>query len=246
MKSNHTLGLNNFSSPWSGKYSSHFLFPIEDLENYLRSINWNDHKMWLNHWSKLPFSSLAHDTWPSKAKLDWFWGFALPFLSDVERLKLSGKHRPIFGISALPGSGKTTIGKWLSSASNQIGFPLTVISLDDFYLPYPYLDKVMSDNPWNVPRGLPGSHSIDMILEVIQKWQLEGVLYYPTFDKSLRGGLGSRSGWCISNPKGIVIEGWFLGCQPSSNIQRNSNETYPIFNPSLSPVEIEYRRKVQV
>ena len=38
-------------------------------------------------------------------------------------------------LSALPGTGKTTLGKWLKAISLNLNFKIAVVSIDDFYLP---------------------------------------------------------------------------------------------------------------
>ena len=117
-------------------------------------------------------------------------------------------------VCGLPGSGKTTFGKWLEVATTNLGWPVKVISMDDYYLPSSELDKAMYGNPWNVPRGLPGSHSIELLEDSIDTWLDTGDLHAPQFDKALREGRGDRCGWQDSQPKILVLEGWFLGCNP--------------------------------
>ena len=63
----------------------------------------------------------------------------------------------------------------------------------------------MNGNPWNVPRGFPGSHSLDLLNQSLDTFLKTGFIS-PTFDKSLRNGKGDRSGWCELNPKVLILK----------------------------------------
>ena len=142
---------------------------------------------------------------------------------------------------ALPGTGKTTLGKWLEAISLKLNFKIAVISIDDFYLPSNEMKLAIKNNPWNVSRGFPGSHSVKLMHEKLLNWKINGKLNVPVFDKSLRNGLGDRSYWRSDNPDLLVLEGWFLGIEPFSedvNYQDNKLE-------NLTFHESDYVRKIQ-
>ena len=99
----------------------------------------------------------------------------------------------------------------------------------------------IKNNPWNVSRGFPGSHSVKLMHEKILNWKINGELKVPVFDKSLRNGLGDRSHWRSDNPDLLILEGWFLGIEPFSedvNYQDNKLE-------NLTFHESDYVRKIQ-
>ncbi len=230
-------------SPWSNPLDPDISYPIGPYNELLDSLNWSDKSKWLNHWLIRGGLDLAYTAWPSGTKNDWVWGLGLPFLSDIERFIFKEK-RILFGISGLPGCGKTSFGKWLEAAASDLQWPLKVISMDDFYLASKELDQAMFGNPWNAPRALPGSHSIDLLEETIANWKATGKLKAPKFDKALRNGRGDRCGWSISTPKILVIEGWFLGCRPTDG-KNNSLENKVIQTKSLSSSERDYQLVVQ-
>ena len=68
-----------------------------------------------------------------------------------------------------------------------------------------------------------------------------GDLLSPQFDKALRNGLGDRSGWHQSEPKVLVIEGWFLGCTNAEKQCIDINIEGTLSEP-LTNQEIEYRK----
>jgi len=162
-------------------------------------------------------------------------------LSQAYKFHNSFSDRKLIGISALPGTGKTTLGKWLEAISLKLNFKIAVISIDDFYLPSEEMKLAIENNPWNVSRGFPGSHSVNLMYEKLLNWKKNGELNVPVFDKSLRNGLGDRSHWRSDKPDLLIIEGWFLGIEPLS-----SEINFQYLNSSeLSPHESSYRSNIQ-
>ncbi|WP_320664560.1 uridine kinase [Prochlorococcus sp. MIT 1223] len=176
---------------------------------------------------------------------DWLWSLYLPLLLSI-KLKLRRSEKPlVIGISGLPGSGKSSFGSNFEQFALSHGIDVKSISLDDFYMQSTQLETAMRGNPWGVPRGLPGSHSIEEIRESLDNFVDNGFLKAPQFDKSLRGGLGDRTGWIRMHPKVLILEGWFLGCYPIDSSDLNKEEYRALFLPPLSDLECKYRINVQ-
>ena len=133
------------------------------------------------------------------------------------------------------------MGKWLENISLKFNFKISVISIDDFYLPSQEMELAIKNNPWNVPRGFPGSHSIDLMKDKLLEWKVDGKLNVPVFDKSLRNGLGDRAHWRQDSPDLLIIEGWFLGVEPLMVDISNSEKVIP----PLSSHESSYRINIQ-
>ena len=151
------------------------------------------------------------DLWPANASPDWLWSLGLPLLTEAAR---DQTQRHLIGLSALPGCGKTTLGHWLERAAQQLGLPLQVVSIDDFYFDAERLEQAMRGNPWGVPRALPGSHDLPLLCQTLSRWKRGEHVDLPQFDKSLRQGRGDRCGWRSCSAQILVLEGWFVGCQP--------------------------------
>ena len=216
-------------------------FPLDDFEELISQIGWSSLDEWFRFWNLKKEMLSINNFWDDNVKDDWIWGLALPLLSQAYKLNKKSPERKIIGISALPGTGKTTLGKWLESISLKLKFKLSVISIDDFYLPSEEMEFAIKNNPWNVSRGFPGSHSIDLMKEKLLKWKTDGQLTVPVFDKSLRKGLGDRAHWREESPDLLIIEGWFLGVKPLSIDLDNSEK----ISPPLSVFESSYRNKIQ-
>ena len=191
-------------------------FPLDKFEKLIIDIGWESLDDWLSFWNNQKNILSIDQFWSNKVNDDWIWGLALPLLSQAYKFKNNFSDRKIIGISALPGTGKTTLGKWLEAISLKLDFKIAVISIDDFYLPSDEMKLAIKNNPWNVSRGFPGSHSVKLMHDKLLNWKISGELNVPVFDKSLRNGLGDRSYWRSDNPDLLIIEGWFLGIEPLS------------------------------
>ena len=216
-------------------------FPLDKFEKLIIDIGWESLDDWFNFWNDQKNILSIDQYWKNKVNDDWIWGLALPLLSQAYKFHNNFSDRKIIGISALPGTGKTTLGNWLEAISLKLNFKIAVISIDDFYLPSDEMKLAISNNPWNVSRGFPGSHSVKLMYEKLLNWKIKGELNVPVFDKSLRNGLGDRSHWRIDNPDLLIIEGWFLGIEPliSDFYDQQNNLS------ELSPLESSYIFNIQ-
>ncbi len=216
-------------------------FSLVKFEKLIIDIGWESLEDWFNFWYKHKNILSIDQYWNNNVKDDWIWGLALPLISQAYKFQNNFSTRKIIGISALPGTGKTTLGKWLEAISLKLNFKIAVISIDDFYLPSDEMKLAIKNNPWNVSRGFPGSHSVKLMHEKLSNWKISGELNVPVFDKSLRNGLGDRSHWRSDKPDLLIIEGWFLGVEPCSI---SINDQY-ISHSELSIQESSYRIKIQ-
>ena len=217
-------------------------FPIDNYEKLIKDISGLNLDEWINFWKKeREVLSYVSDYYGDKYRYDWLWGVILPILSDVYNLKKSTKKRKVIGLSALPGTGKTTLSLLIKRLSLIMNIRVSVVSMDDFYLPFSEMNLAIKDNPWNVSRGFPGSHSTYLIEDRILEWKNTGIFNYPVFDKSLRNGLGDRSSWEIKSPDVLILEGWFLGVNQISSEEISKEKV----KPCLYSHEVEYRLKIQ-
>ena len=216
--------------------------PERDLDRLLASIGVVDRLKWKRGWQDRGIVEVGQDLWAPGTSADWLWCLALPLLTLAEKRK--GHHRSLIGLSALPGCGKTTLGAWLEVAAAAIGLSFQVVSIDDFYWSSPALDQSMEGNPWGVPRAIPGSHELHLMATALDAWKSGQSVQFPCFDKALRQGRGDRSGWRTCDASVLLLEGWFVGCEPL-------NDSHPIdsgadhLEPPLQDGERSYRSAVQ-
>lgn len=145
----------------------------------------------------------------------------------------------VIGVSGPQGSGKTTVSSKLTDYVNEnTDFNAITLLLDDFYLTYNDQIKLnqlcvekYDGNKLLQGRGLPGTHDIDLLTEVLENF-LEGKKFQTVaYDKSLQNGKGDRTpGTKSYNPPKvdvIFLEGWFLGFKPLIDIPKLND---PIVN----------------
>ena len=218
------------------------IFPLDVFEELIIKLGYKSLDDWKDFWiNREEILNIASEFSNGKFRNDWIWGIVLPLLSAARNLIENNSKRNVIGLSALPGTGKSTLGILIEELSLKLNIKVSVISIDDFYLPSNEMEKMISDNPWKVSRGFPGSHSVNLMEESISDWIKTGNLRYPVFDKSLRGGLGDRSFWKEESPDLIILEGWFLGVEVF-NGELNADES---ISPDLTSNEVSYRNKIQ-
>ena len=147
-------------------------FPLDKFEKLIIDMGWECLDDWFNFWHKQKNILSLNQYWNNKVNEDWIWGLALPLLSQAYRFHNNFSDRKIIGISALPGTGKTTLGNWLEAISLNFNFKIAVISIDDFYLPSDEMKLAIKNNPWNVSRGFPGSHLVKLMYEKLLYWKI--------------------------------------------------------------------------
>ena len=236
--------IDDFNDTFPKDVKDDFLIPLDSYSLFLEGLSINP-SLFFHKWSDISTQSIINKYWKQNTKSDWKWLLTFPFFTLLENYVYSINNPIIIGFSGLPGSGKSTLGFWIDSVARELFLDIKVISLDDFYLPGHEMDIAMKGNPWNVPRGFPGSHSLDLLHQSLDTFLRTGVLNCPTFDKSLRDGKGDRSGWCEFKPKVLVLEGWFVGCEPVTDLSSIDDLKEDKFNLSLSQNEKDFRIMVQ-
>ena len=221
-----------------------FLFPLNTYRLFLERLSINP-IVFFDEWSNTNRQSIVNRYLKINTKLDWQWSLSFPLFTLLEKYVKNIDNPMIIGFSGLPGSGKSTLGLWINCVAKELSLDVKVISLDDFYLPGDELEIAMKGNPWNVPRGFPGSHSIELLDKSLDTFLKTGLLKTPVFEKSLRDGKGDRSGWSELKTKVLILEGWFVGCEPILNLIEIDEIFEDKFNLNLSQIEKYYRGTIQ-
>ena len=113
-------------------------FSLDKFEKLIIDIGWGSLDDWFNFWNNKRNILSIDQYWSNKVNDDWIWGLALPLLSQAYKFQNNFSDRKIIGISALPGTGKTTLGKWLEAISLKLNFKdITSSHLPKVVLPVP-------------------------------------------------------------------------------------------------------------
>lgn len=147
------------------------------------------------------------------------------------KLKYHESDHPMFiGLNGPQGVGKTTLTEALCQCFEIDGEKAISLSIDDFYLRRDQqvaLARQYKENPYLQMRGYPGTHDIELGLQVLSDLKglgKAGRVQIPRYDKSAYKGLGDRrstSEWPkVTGPLSIVfLEGWMLGFRPLASSQ---------------------------
>lgn len=120
---------------------------------------------------------------------------------------------PVWGLSALQGTGKSTFAAQLATAARREGLRTAVLSLDDFYLTRQARKTLAQDvHPLLETRGPPGTHDLPLALATLDALRTCKPVKLPRFDK-LADDRVRESQWpTLAAPAQLVIfEGWCLG-----------------------------------
>jgi len=157
--------------------------------------------------------------------------FYLPLSEWIYSIYQKDKKTKIIGLSGGQGAGKSTITNILKFIfKKQYGLNLCIFSIDDFYKTKIERSRMSkSIHPLFLTRGVPGTHDLKLLNQVIQKLKKKNfkTVLIPKFDKSIDNRFKKTKWQRIKTPPQIIIfEGWCVGA-----ISQKKNElTRPINN----------------
>jgi D-glycerate 3-kinase len=174
----------------------------------------------------------------SPLPIDPLWNLWLPLAFQLAQWRNQCQHQCLIqGFLGGQGAGKTTLTTILSLILKQLNYQCVNLSLDDLYLPYPDRVQLQQHDPRLVRRGPPGTHDIQLGLQVLQQFR-EGQfpIELPRFDKSLHQGAGDRTlAEIVTHADILLFEGWFVGVRP---IDPMLFRTAP--NPIVTPFDRQF------
>ncbi len=148
----------------------------------------------------------------------------LPVVLDLATARKKLNRTLVQGILGGQGTGKTTLCIILQYLLNYLGYSVATLSIDDLYLTYAQRQALQQQDPRLVWRGPPGTHDVDLGLQVIEQcfqsnsFNSSTKILMPRFDKSAFNGAGDRTvPEAITKPDILLFEGWFVGVIPVTN-----------------------------
>jgi D-glycerate 3-kinase len=145
--------------------------------------------------------------------------YFLPLVRDVKAEIQSSRKGPfLIGINGAQGTGKSTLAKLLSALLTSSGYRTVNLSIDDFYYSKAKRQELADEiHPLLRSRGVPGTHDVDLALNLIEQLYAAGSnqqITLPRFDKSLDDCRPVAACEQIQGPIDIIIlEGWFVGAK---------------------------------
>lgn len=123
----------------------------------------------------------------------------------------------ICGLSGAQGAGKSTLAAALRDALEKDGLSCLILALDDFYLPK-VARRQLADtvHPLCMTRGVPGTHDVARLSQVLADFKNSKAVRLPRFDKTSDERAPLKAEAVITAPPDIILlEGWCVGAQPA-------------------------------
>lgn len=147
--------------------------------------------------------------------------FFEPLVTQLLHVRQQQSTTLYIGINGSQGSGKTTLADYLVMRLRQAGQHVCALSIDDFYLTKKQRQTLAQTvHPLLATRGVPGTHDVDLAIQVLTGLASTGQVSLPRFDKACDD-RAPQSGWQIlTAPLDIVIlEGWCVAVPAQSEAE---------------------------
>lgn len=156
------------------------------------------------------FATLAHRYY--FPLLDWLW---------QQRQAVDGSPL-LLGINGCQGSGKSTLAALIARAlAAERHCRVAVLSIDDLYLTRQQRQTLARTvHPLLATRGVPGTHDIELGLDLLDRLCRGETTALPRFDKA-RDDRAPESEWprLVGPADLIILEGWCVGSRPQREEQ---------------------------
>lgn len=144
-----------------------------------------------------------------------------------EEIALRAIGAPIIvGINGAQGSGKTTLCRFLEVLLVEHNQRTATLSLDDLYLTHAQRQVLARDHhPLFATRGVPGTHDVDLGMDLLDRLLDGRPADLPRFDKASDDRANDTIH--IEGPINVILlEGWCVGAtpQPAAALARPVNE----------------------
>jgi D-glycerate 3-kinase len=136
-------------------------------------------------------------------------------LVEHHLLSRTGPHPLILGVAGAQGSGKSTLAAVLAARLQRRGLAAAAVSLDDFYLSRARREVLARRvHPLLATRGVPGTHDLPMLLDVVSGVRAGRPLALPVFDKLADDCLAPQHWRRFARLDMLILEGWCIGARP--------------------------------
>ncbi len=170
--------------------------------------------------------------------LELLWQLWLPLAQKLIQTHQQLNRPLIQGILGMQGTGKSTLTAMLCLILQHLGYTSLTISIDDLYKTYADRQQLRQQDPRLIWRGPPGTHDVELGIEILNQLRTCSAVNIPRFDKSVHHGQGDRSGFEQADPADIVLfEGWFTGLVP---LNETAFEEAP--SPINTPEDLAFAR----
>lgn len=146
----------------------------------------------------------------------WF----IPVTKELSS-NLSQKKPFFIGINGCQGSGKSTLADFIAQYfTEHFAVSVAVISLDDFYLTSQRRQLLAKDiHPLLSTRGVPGTHDLDLLNDVLNKLANNQKTKLPRFNKATDNPHPNELWPEVEAVDVVIMEGWCWGVAPQNSTE---------------------------
>lgn len=139
---------------------------------------------------------------------------ALALLLDWLTPRL-GPQPFVLGLAGAQGSGKSTLAAAVAAALCHRGRRAAAVSIDDFYLPRARRQALAARvHPLLATRGVPGTHDLPLLHDVLGRVRAGRPVCLPRFDKLADDRLAPQHWHHHPAIDMLVLEGWCIAARP--------------------------------
>jgi D-glycerate 3-kinase len=126
-----------------------------------------------------------------------------------------GRRPFVLGLAGAQGSGKSTVAARIAAALASDGVAAAAVSIDDFYLPRARRRALAARvHPLLATRGVPGTHDLPLLHDVLARVRQGRPVALPHFDKLGDDRLAPQHWRLHPRIDVLVLEGWCVGARP--------------------------------
>lgn len=124
----------------------------------------------------------------------------------------------VVGVCGTQASGKSTLCAVVARLLEEAGLAAAVLSIDDLYLTHEARQGLARDiHPLLATRGVPGTHDVELGLQLLDALARSGEVRLPRFDKARDTRLPQAEWDRFAGPADVVLfEGWCVGARPQA------------------------------
>ncbi|GAV21096.1 D-glycerate 3-kinase [Mariprofundus micogutta] len=145
--------------------------------------------------------------------LELIYRYLFPLSDWIAEHKQAGQAFT-FAVNGAQGSGKSTLCAAMSILlEHRFDYSVAILSIDDLYLNRDRRHQLAEEiHPLFITRGVPGTHDVQLGLDVLSALKKEEAVQLPRFDKINDNPFPERQWPVQDRPVDIILfEGWCLG-----------------------------------
>lgn len=126
----------------------------------------------------------------------------------------------VVGLCGAQGSGKSTMARALCALLQEQGVSCVVLSLDELYLTRAERQSLAKRiHPLLATRGVPGTHDVQLGIELLEALRQARRVALPVFDKAIDDRKPMDEWIPVRGPVQVVLfEGWCVGAIPQDDV----------------------------